>query len=426
MAAAEDSADADPARPLTVFLLAGEPSGDYLGAGLMASLRARSERPVRFVGVGGSRMAENGLASLYPMEDIAHFGAAELIPHLRLVLRRIRETVDAIRIHRPDVVVTIDVPGFAFRVGARLKDSDVPLVHYVAPQVWAWKPRRAREIAAFLDHLLVLLPFEPPYFEVEGLPATFVGHPVIESGAAAGDGPAFRHRHGIDPSAPLLCVLPGSRRGEIRRLLPVFGGAVALLSGERPRLQAVVPAVEALRDEIESAVGHWPLRTIVVGGDERFDAFAAADVALAASGTVALELALAGTPSVIAYRLNPITAWVLKRAIRVQRVSLVNLLVEDEIFPELLQERCRPDRLAAALALSLDNPEERERQRAGCARAVAKLAPAGWRPSDRAADAVLEVIRQRQALPLASSANRRPGEPVLQCVDQPPRVPPEE
>lgn len=400
MTSSSDTVPRGDDRPVTVFLLAGEPSGDALGAGLMVSMKARSSEPIRFVGVGGPKMASEGLSSLYPMEDIAHFGAAELIPHLRLVLRRIRQTVAAVVAERPDVFVTIDVPGFSFRVGARLKGSGIPIVHYVAPQVWAWKPHRAKEIAGFLEHLLVLLPFEPPYFEAEGLPATFVGHPVIESGADTGDGPAFRQRHDVDGNAPLLCVLPGSRRGEIRRLLPAFGGAVARLHVTHPDLTVVVPAVDALAADISASVSAWSTRTIVVRGEaERFDAFAAADVALAASGTVALELALAGTPTVIAYRLNPITAWVLKRAIKVKRVSLVNLLVDDEVFPEILQEQCRPDRLADELTRLFDDPAARDRHRQGAARAVTQLVPKDGRPSDRAADAVLDVIR-RHRMPL--------------------------
>ena len=404
------------ARPVTVFLLAGEPSGDTLGAGLMASLTRRSPEPIRFIGVGGPKMAAAGLSSLYPMEDIAHFGVAELIPHLRLLLRRLRETVETIRSQRPDVVVTIDVPGFSLRVGARLQNSGIPLVHYVAPQVWAWKPHRAKQIAGFLDHLLVLLPFEPPYFQVEGLPSTFVGHPVVESGAADGDGPGFRARHGIDPAAPLVCVLPGSRRGEIRRLLPAFGGAVARLARERPSLRVVVPAVDAFAHEIAAGVAAWPAGVVVIRGEaERFDAFAAADVALAASGTVALELAMAGTPSVIAYRLNPITAWALKRAIKVRRVSLVNLLADDEIFPEVLQEHCRPERLAAEVARLLDDAEARARQRAGAARAVAMLSAGRHRPSDLAADAVLKVMEAHRAPRLTAP----PAPPILPASSTP-------
>lgn len=386
-----------PPAPVTLFVLAGEPSGDVLGARLVAALKRRCPEGLRIVGVGGSKLAAEGLDSLYPMEDIAHFGAAELLPHLPTILRRIRETVDTVRELRPDAVVTIDIPGFAFRVGKRLAGNDVPLIHYVAPQVWAWKPHRARDVAGFLHHVIALLPFEPPYFEAEGLPCTFVGHPVLESGADRGDGPGFRARHGIAATAPLVCVLPGSRRGEVRRLLPEFAGAVERLAAERPGLAIAIPAVDSLRETIAESVRGWPVRCVVTAGESgRFGAFAAADAALAASGTVALELAMAGTPSVIAYRLNPITGWLIRRAIRVKQVSLVNLLAEDDVFPELLQQDCRADRLAAAVAHLLDDPSARARQANGMARAVSALRADGEAPSEKAAGVVLQVVRERR------------------------------
>ena len=385
-----------PSAPVTLFVLAGEPSGDVLGARLLAALRRRCPEGLRVVGVGGSKLAAEGLDSLYPIEDIAHFGAAELLPHLPIILRRLRETVDTVRDLRPDAVVTVDIPGFAFPVGKRLAGNGVPIVHYVAPQVWAWKPHRAREIAGFLQHVIALLPFEPPYFEAEGLPCTFVGHPVLESGADRGDGPGFRARHGIDATSPLVCMLPGSRRGEVRRLLPKFAGAVERLAAERAGLTIAIPAVDSLREMIAESVRRWPVRCVVTTGEaERFDAFAAADVALAASGTVALELAMAGTPSVIAYRLNPITGWLIRRAIRVKHVSLVNLLAEDDVFPELLQQDCRADRLAAAVAHVLDDPAARARQASGMARAVSALRADGAAPSEKAAEVVLQVVRER-------------------------------
>ncbi len=396
---------AESGTPLTVFLLAGEPSGDTLGAGLMAALRKRHDGPIRFHGVGGAKMAAAGLDSLYPMTDIAHFGAAELLPHLRTILRRISETVTAIDTLRPNVAVTIDVPGFAFKVGARLAGRGVPMVHYVAPQVWAWKPQRAAEIAGFLDHVLCLLPFEPPCFEREGLPATFVGHPVLQSGADRGDGPGFRAGHGINAGAPLLCLLPGSRKGEIRRLFPRFADAVARLAATRPGLRVVVPAVDSFADEVRARAAALAVPALVVTGEaDRFAAFAASTAALAASGTVALELAMAGTPSVIAYRLNPLTAWAVRRAIKIDRVSLVNLLAGEDVFPEMLQEACRGDRLARAVAPLLDDPAARAGQATGMAAAIGKLRAGGEHPSARAAEVVLEVARsgprwRPQALP---------------------------
>jgi lipid-A-disaccharide synthase len=391
----------------------------------MAALQRRTDDRVRFIGVGGPRMAALGLDSLFPMEELSVMGAAEVLPHLPRLLRRIRETVAAVVGTRPDAVVTIDAPSFTFRVDAKLRGCGIPLIHYVAPQVWAWKPRRARKIARFLDHLLVLLPFEPPYFTAEGLPCTYVGHPVTESGADRGDGEAFRRRHRLADAAPLLCLLPGSRRSEARRLLPVFGRAAALLRNERPHLHAVVPTVAVLFDEIAAAVADWAVPATVVCGDgERFDAFAAADGAIAASGTVALELAMAGTPTVITYKMNAITGWLARRVVRLPFVSLVNLLAEGEVFPELLQGDCRPENLAATLCRLLDDPAARADQATGAARAIAALGLEGPTPSERAAAVVLSVIAEKQQRPLltttaATAAGNVAMEPPPACRAMP-------
>jgi len=377
----------------TIFLVAGEPSGDALGARLMAALKEARGSAVRFAGIGGAGMAAEGLDSLFPMSELTLMGLAEVLPHVPRLLRRIAETEAAVRALRPDVVVTIDSPGFSFRVAKRLAGSGIPLVHYVAPSVWAWRPGRAREIAGFLDHLMALLPFEPPYFEAEGLACTFVGHPVLDGGAGDGDGPAFRRRHGIGDGAPLLCLLPGSRQGEVSRLMPVFAEAVGLLAKGRPDLEIVIPSVAGLVDFIGTAAGTWPVRTRVVTGDaEKFDAFAAADVALAASGTIALELAMARTPAVIAYRMHPLTGWLARRLVRVDCVSLVNLVLDRSVMPELLLGDCRADRLADAVTLLLDDPKARDAQAAGAAEALAALGLDGAAPSRRAADVVLGVI----------------------------------
>lgn len=385
-----------PQRPL-VFLIAGEPSGDALGARLMAALKRRSDRSIAFIGVGGVRMADEGLSSLFPMDELSLMGAAEILPHIPRLLRRIRETTDAIITARPDVVVTIDAPAFTFRVAKRVRrqqgGNGITLIHYVAPQVWAWKRGRAREVAGYLDHLMALLPFESPYFEAEGLPCTFVGHPVVESGADKGDGAGFRRRHDLPADAELVCVLPGSRRSEVGRLLPVFGATLALLARSRPNLRAVLPAVEACRSQIAAAVAAWPVpATVVSGQQERYDAFAAADVALAASGTVALELAMAGTPMVITYKLNPITALLARQVVKTRFVNLINLILEREVVPELLLGACRPDRLADAVERLLDDPEARTAQRAGAKEALRALHGVGLKPSERAADVVLACI----------------------------------
>lgn len=391
---------ADTERRAVIFLIAGEPSGDTLGAQLMAALKRRSGRPLDFIGVGGTRMASEGLHSLFPMDELSLMGAAEILPHIPRLLRRIRETTNAIGAMQPDVVVSIDAPGFTFRVAKRVRRQDrsglVRLVHYVAPQVWAWKRGRAREIAAYLDHLMALLPFEPPYFEEEGLPCTYVGHPVVESGADQGDAAGFRSRQDLPEGVPLVCILPGSRRGEVRRLLPVFGATLELLARSRPNLQAVLPAVDACRSEIAAVAGGWSVPTrIVSGARERYDAFAAADAALAASGTVALELAMARTPMVITYKLNPVTALLAKRVIKTRYVNLINLILDREVVPELLLEACRPDRLAAEVGRLLDDPAARAAQRLGAEEAIRALHGSGLKPSERAAEVVLSSITAR-------------------------------
>lgn len=375
-----------------IFLVAGEPSGDALGASLMAGLK-KLRPDVRFVGIGGERMAAEGLQSLFPMAELAVMGLAEVLPRLPNLIRRIRQTAAAVAELRPAALVTIDAPDFCFRVAKKLKGHGIPLIHYVAPTVWAWRPKRAAKIARFLDHLLVLLPFEPPYFQREGLPCSFVGHPVVESGADRGDGARFRAAHAIPEHSPLLCVLPGSRMGEVTRLLPVFQETVTLLAGRHPDLRVVVPTVATVAATVREAVAAWPVPVVVVEGQEaKYDAFAAADAALAASGTVALELALAGTPTVVAYRVNAVTAWLARRLIRVPYVNLVNILLDTAAVPELLQEDCRPDRLAASLLVLLDDPVAREHQRTDAAQALKMLGYGGPSPGDRAAEAVLEII----------------------------------
>ena len=383
-----------------IFLVAGEPSGDALGGRLMAALKRMCGGKVRFAGIGGPLMEAEGLQSLFPMAELSIMGLAEVLPHIPRLARRIRQTVAEAKSRRPAAVVTIDSPGFNFRVAKRLGGAGIPLIHYVAPTVWAWRPRRAREIAAFLDHLLALLPFEPPYFEAVGLPCTFVGHSVVESGAGRGNGEDFRARHGISGEAPLICVLPGSRRGETARLMPLFAQTLGILAKDRPDLTAVVPTVEAVAAEVGRAASGWPVPSVVVNGEaEKFHAFAASDVALAASGTVSLELAMAALPTVIAYRVNGLTAWLARRMIRVKFVNLINLVLDRAAVPELLQEDCRPERMAAALGGLLDDEAARAAQIAAAEDALAQLGYGGPSPSERAARAVLDAIENRSTIP---------------------------
>jgi len=375
-----------------IYLIAGEPSGDLLGGRLMASLKDR-QPGVRFAGVGGARMGEQGLDSLFPMSELSTMGLAEIVPHIPHLLQRIKQTVAEVERLRPAVLITIDAPEFNFRVAKKLQGQGIPLIHYVAPTVWAWKPWRARKVAAFLDHLMALLPFEPPYFEAEGLDCTFVGHPVVVGGADGGDGAAFRGRHGIGPDERLLCVLPGSRRGEVGRLLPVFSETVDLLARRFPDLRLVVPTAETVAEAVEEGVAGWPLPTIVTQGEaEKFDAFAAADLALAASGTVALELAMAGTPAVIGYRLHKISAFLARRLVKVDYANIANIILDRPAVPEYLLEDCHADMLAPELIRLLEDPAARTEQTAAVGEAMRQLGVGGPSPSERAADVVLEVI----------------------------------
>ncbi|MDA1098707.1 MAG: lipid-A-disaccharide synthase [Proteobacteria bacterium] len=375
-------------------LVAGEASGDVLGARLIAALRQRHTGELTFSGVGGKQMAEEGLASLFPIADLSVMGLAEILPRVPLLLRRLRETAAHVKAVRPAALITIDAPGFSFRLAKRLAGEGIPLIHYVAPQVWAWRPGRARHLVGCIDHLLALLPFEPDFFREYDLPCDFVGHPVIEGVAEApGDGPEFRLRSAIPADAPVLVLLPGSRIGEVSRLLPVFADVAARLHAQRPRLHVVVPTVEQVAGVVAAAVAGWPMPShLVEGNASRADAFAAADVALAASGTVSLELALRCVPTVVAYRTNPFTAVLVRRMLTIPHVALPNILANKAVVPEFLQEDCRPKAIADTLIHLLDDPDQRSRQKKDLAHIAEMLGQGGTLPSLRAADAVLQII----------------------------------
>lgn len=372
-----------------VYLVAGEQSGDVLGARLIAALRAA--RPdLRFAGVGGPRMREQGLTSLFPMQDLAVMGLAEILPRLALLRRRMKETVADIEAKRPDAVVTVDSPGFGLRLLARVPRCR--RVQYVAPQVWGWREGRVRRFPGLWDRLLCLLPFEPDYFAGHGLAASFVGHPVLESGADRGDAQAFRERHGIG-ARPLLILMPGSRHGETRRLLPVYRAALERLRARLPDLAVAMPVSANVAAEVAVAVARWPEAPILATDlADKHDAYAAAQAAITKSGTSTLELALAGVPMVVAYRVNPATAFLVRRMLTVKHVAMVNVLAGREVAPELLQENCTPEKLAAAAQRLLTDGEASAAQRAAFRAVVASLAPEGMSPSEAAAREVLALL----------------------------------
>jgi lipid-A-disaccharide synthase len=385
-------------QELLIFIVSGETSGDNLAGRLMAALKAETGGRVRFAGVGGRESKAQGLESLFPMRELSLMGLAEILPHLPRLMRRLNQTSGTALTMRPDAVVTVDSPGFCLRLAHRLRGSGIPVIHYVAPQLWAWRPGRAKKLAKRVDHIMALLPFEPAFFAEYGISSTFVGHPAIESGARHGDGPAFRAKHAIPPDATILCVVPGSRPGEVRRILPVFDAALRFIRQKHPDLHVVIPVADATADLVAKDTRDWPFPVTYASPAERFDAFAASNVAMAKSGTVTLELALAGVPMVIAYRVNPATAFLVRRmGVSVKYASLVNLLADREVIPEFLQENCTPENLAAGVGALLDSEELREIQRRGFSEVVHVLGNLSPTPSERAAKVVLDIVAARSA-----------------------------
>ena len=398
-----------PSRPPRIFVVAGEHSGDALGAKLIEALNSRcgsgAHGPV-LAGVGGERMAEQGLQSLFPLADVIVMGPGAIVRRLPTLASRVYRTVDAAVAFEPDVVVIVDSPEFTHPIAKRIRKRlpHVPIVDYVSPSVWAWRPGRAHRMRAYVDHVLALLPFEPEaHANLGGPPCTYVGHPLIERAAwiDSRDPAALAARLGLVPDRPILIVLPGSRASEVSRLMAPFGEAVALLSIRRPPFHVIIPTVASVRPMVEAASASWPVRPhIVAGEDDKFAAFRAARAALAASGTVTLELALAGTPMVVAYRVERL-ATLLRFLIKVPSIVLANLVLGENAFPELIQEDCTPERLAAALSEILDDTPAQSRQLA----ALAKIRPAmglgadgtlSMLPSDAAARIVLDTIREKR------------------------------
>jgi lipid-A-disaccharide synthase len=387
---------AHPAAPGPhVFLVAGEESGDRLGAALIEALRRRTQGKVRLTGVGGAQMAALGVASLFPLGDLAIIGFAAIPARLPTILRRIRETADSVIAAKPDVLVIIDSPEFTHRVAKRVRARapQIPIVDYVCPSVWAWRPGRAKAMHAYVDRVLALLPFEPAELRrLGGPPGTYVGHPLIEQLGELRPSAEEARRRLADP--PLLLVLPGSRSGEIRRLAALFGAAVGEVARRCAPLQVVVPAVPHLAATVGAAVAAWPVPArVVTSADEKHAAFRNARAALAKSGTSTLELALAGIPMVAAYKVSGLEELVGRTLIKVKTVILANLVLGEMVVPEFLQRECTPENLAAALTPLFADSPERRRQVEAFARLDAVMGIGRIAPSERAAAAIFECVR---------------------------------
>jgi lipid-A-disaccharide synthase len=399
-----------PADELRLFLVAGEHSGDALGAKLIEALRDLSDRPLALDGVGGELMAAQGCPSLFPLTEIAVMSVIDVIPRLPAIHRRITQTAKQAIAFAPDVLVILDSPEFTHQVAKRVRKRrpDIPIVDYVSPSVWAWRPGRARKMRRFVDHILAILPFEPEAHRRLGGPlCSYVGHPLIEKldWMDGLDGDALRRRLGIAEGRPVLVVLPGSRSSEVKRLMGPFGEALAHLQTEIGEIEVIVPVVDIVRDLVEQGLTSWPLEPHLVNGEaDKFAAFKLARAALAASGTVTLELALAGTPMVVAYRSDAIASR-LSFLLIAPSVVLPNLILGENVFPELLNQDCQPEALAASLLPLLRDGPERERQLAAAARVRTLVCEEGEPPSRRAAAIVLACAAGERMAPAEEPAS---------------------
>ncbi|MDR1680278.1 MAG: lipid-A-disaccharide synthase [Prevotellaceae bacterium] len=378
----------------TIYIIAGEPSGDILASRLIRTLRER-DAGLRFCGVGGETMAEQGFRSLFDIRDLSVMGFWEVLPKLPVILRRMRQVLAHIEQERPDVLVTVDSWGFVSTVLRRLKrrGASFPKVHYVAPQVWAWKKGRAKKAAQLLTHLMTLLPYEPPYFEKYGLPCTFVGHPVLENTAEAQlEATTAPDLCPVPAGARVLCILPGSRRNEIRKLAPVFIAVLEELQAAIPGLYVLLPSVAAMREEVAHAFAPVAVpHRVVVGQAARYAAFGAAEFAIAASGTVSLELAACGTPHIIAYKFNWLTNHLIARLATTRYANLINILADRQVIPEFVLHHCRADRIAPAALALMHDATRRAGQVEEAQRYLNRLKPPKQMPSAAAAETVCRV-----------------------------------
>ena len=383
---------------IKIYLIAGEPSGDLLGSRLMRALREKTQGHIHFYGLGGDTMETEGLKSLFDISELSVMGIAEVIPSIPKILKRIRQTVDNIKEINPDIVITIDSWSFSARVHKALRKSGlkIPQLHYVAPQVWAWKKKRAKTMYKYIDRLLTLLPQEPKYFTPYHLKTDFVGHPVIESNVVHGDSEQFRLAHKIPQDKRIITILPGSRHTEVSRLLPVYLEAASQLLQKHQDLFFVLPTVKTVSSRVKEMVKDTKLPLILVETEkERYDAFKASSAAIAASGTVALELAICNIPHIIGYIVSPLTAFLAQKLLKIQFVNLSNILLGREIIPELLQERCKAGNICQYIEHLLNKDELYEKQMKGFQKVREILGCGIQTPSQNAADIVLEMITSK-------------------------------
>ncbi|MCL1974317.1 MAG: lipid-A-disaccharide synthase [Bacteroidetes bacterium] len=377
-----------------IYIIVGEPSGDILASRLMEALR-RHDSGIRFTGVGGETMQALGFQTLFPIKELSVMGFWEVAPRLPLILKRMRQVMVDLKAQQPDVLVTVDSWGFVRSILKKVKNKRLKIktIHYVAPQVWAWKKSRAPKAAKLMDRLMTLWPYEPPYFEKYGLHCDFVGHPVVENEQQTGDLIRFRSQHRIPEKCTLLCLLPGSRHSEIKRLIPLFKEVVARLQVAFPDLFVAIPAVEAIAEEVEQAFADMSAPHFIVRGqEERYQIFGACRFAIAASGSVTLELAACGAPHLIAYRFSRLTNRLVKWFVTTKYANLINILADREVIPEFVLDGCREDLIYAKAWELMQDSEKAQEQVALAKQCFTQLKPEGMMPSEKAASVVLEML----------------------------------
>ena len=382
---------------MKIYLIAGEPSGDLLGSRLMRAIISKAPE-TEFFGVGGESMSREGLSSLFDIKELAVMGLLEVVPSIPRILKRIRQTVADIERVKPDVVVTIDSWSFSARIhqALRKKNLHIPQVHYVAPQVWAWKKKRARTMYKYIDLLLTLFPYEPKYFTPYHLKAEFVGHPVIESTVIYANKTDFRERFNIAPDKKILALLPGSRKNEVARLLPVFLSAAEEFYRKNPNFVFVIPTVQTVEERVKALVKDSKLPIIVLNNEtDRHDALKASEAAVAASGTVALELAMIDVPHLVAYRVSPFTAFLVRHLLKIEFVNLSNILLSRAIVPELLQENCTKEKILYYLGRFLKKDDLYEKQMEGFEKVRQILGVQEQTPSANAADLIFKIADKK-------------------------------
>ena len=382
---------------MKIYLIAGEPSGDLLGSRLMRAIISKAPE-TEFFGVGGESMQREGLSSLFDIKELAVMGLLEVVPSIPRILKRIRQTVADIERIKPDVVVTIDSWSFSARIhqALRKKNLHIPQVHYVAPQVWAWKKKRARTMYKYIDLLLTLFPYEPKYFTPYHLKAEFVGHPVIESTVIYGSKTDFRERFNIAPDKKILALLPGSRKNEVARLLPVFLSAAEEFYRKNPDFVFVIPTVQTVEERVKALVKDSSLPIIILNNEtDRHDALKASEAAIAASGTVALELAMIDVPHLVAYRVAPFTAFLARHLLKIEFVNLSNILLSRSVVPELLQENCTKEKILYYLNRFLKKDDLYEKQMQGFEKVRQILGVQEQTPSANAADFIFQLVNKK-------------------------------